>query len=71
MTTTRRILGALAALMVAAGANAQPAPPRTADVSIVLVHGALIDGSSWRGVYDLLTRDGYRVSIVQQPLTGF
>jgi len=70
MTTTRRILGALAALMVAAGANAQPAPPRTADVSIVLVHGALIDGSSWRGVYDLLTRDGYRVSIVQQPLTG-
>ena len=33
-------------------------------------HGALIDGSSWRGVYDVLTRDGYRVSIVQQPLTG-
>jgi pimeloyl-ACP methyl ester carboxylesterase len=31
----------------------------------------LIDGSAWRGVYDVLTRDGYRVSIVQQPLTGF
>ena len=38
--------------------------------SIVLVHGALIDGSAWRGVHDLLVRDGYRVSIVQQPLTG-
>jgi pimeloyl-ACP methyl ester carboxylesterase len=38
---------------------------------IVLVHGALMDGSSWRGVYNLLTRDGYSVSIVQQPLTGF
>ena len=34
------------------------------------MHGALIDGSSWRGVYDLLTRHGYRVHIVQQPLTG-
>ena len=39
-------------------------------MTIVLVHGALIDGSSWRGVYDVLTRDGYRVSIVQPPLTG-
>jgi pimeloyl-ACP methyl ester carboxylesterase len=39
-------------------------------VSIVLVHGALIDGSSWRGVYDVLTRDGYRVNIAQPPMTG-
>jgi pimeloyl-ACP methyl ester carboxylesterase len=39
-------------------------------VSIVLVHGALIDGSTWRGVYDVLARDGYRVSIAQPPLTG-
>ena len=27
-------------------------------------------GSGWRGVYDILTRDGYHVSVVQQPLTG-
>jgi hypothetical protein len=33
--------------------------------------GSGTDGSSWRGVYDVLTRDGCRVSIVQQPLTGF
>ena len=38
--------------------------------NIVLVHGANNDGSAWRGVYDILTKDGYRVSIVQQPLTG-
>lgn len=38
--------------------------------NIVLVHGAAVDGSGWRGVYDILTRDGYNVSIVQQPLTG-
>ena len=39
-------------------------------MTIVLVHGALIDGSSWRGVYDVLTKDGYRVRDVQPPLTG-
>ena len=70
MTTTQRFLGAMTALMIAASTNAQSAPSPTAAVTIVLVHGALIDGSSWRGVYDVLTKDGYRVSIVQPPLTG-
>jgi pimeloyl-ACP methyl ester carboxylesterase len=71
MTTSQKFLGAMTALMIAAGANAQSAPTPGAAVTVVLVHGALIDGSSWRGVYDVLTRDGYRVSIVQEPLTGF
>src|SRR6202040_910083 len=70
MTTTRRFLGAMTALMIAASASALSAPSFTGAVTIVLVHGALIDGSSWRGVYDVLTRDGYRVSIAQPPLTG-
>ena len=70
MTTIQRVLGVITALMIAASTNAQSAPSPTTAVNIVLVHGALIDGSSWRGVYDVLTRDGYRVSIVQQPLTG-
>ena len=70
MTTTRRFLAAMAALVIAAGTNVQSAPSPAAAVTIVLVHGALIDGSSWRGVYDVLTRDGYRVRVVQQPLTG-
>ncbi|MDO7882624.1 alpha/beta fold hydrolase [Salinibacterium soli] len=39
--------------------------------NIVLVHGAFADGSGWRGVYDNLTARGYRVSIVQNPLTSF
>jgi pimeloyl-ACP methyl ester carboxylesterase len=39
-------------------------------MNIVLVHGANTDGSGWRGVYDVLIKDGYHVSIVQQPLTG-
>lgn len=35
--------------------------------AIVLVHGGFVDGSGWRAVYDLLTRDGYRVAVVQNP----
>src|ERR1700721_1987351 len=37
----------------------------------VLVHGAWADGSGWRGVYDIHVRDGYNVSIVQEPETSF
>ena len=39
--------------------------------NVVLVHGAFADGSGWRGVYDRLTDRGYRVTIVQNPLTSF
>src|SRR3954451_6974712 len=35
--------------------------------NVVLVHGGFVDGSGWQGVYDLLTEDGYNVSIVQNP----
>ena len=34
---------------------------------VVLVHGGFADGSGWRDVYNLLTGDGYRVSVVQNP----
>jgi len=35
--------------------------------SVVLVHGAFVDGSGWRAVFDLLTHDGYHVAVVQIP----
>ena len=41
--------------------------------NVVLVHGGFVDGSGWAGVYDLLKKDGFNVSIVQNPtisLTG-
>jgi pimeloyl-ACP methyl ester carboxylesterase len=38
-----------------------------AEVSIVLVHGGFVDGSGWEGVYRALKKDGYSVSIVQNP----
>jgi pimeloyl-ACP methyl ester carboxylesterase len=39
--------------------------------NIVLVHGAWADGSGWKGVYNILVKDGYTVSIVQEPETSF
>src|SRR3954447_7489567 len=39
--------------------------------NIVLVHGAWADGSGWKGVNDILIKDGYTVSIVQEPETSF
>ena len=42
--------------------NTSPAPK-----NVVLVHGGFVDGSGWQGVYGLLTKDGYNVSIVQNP----
>jgi pimeloyl-ACP methyl ester carboxylesterase len=38
---------------------------------IVLVHGAWVDGSGWKPVYDILSKDGYDVTIVQIPETSF
>jgi hypothetical protein len=35
--------------------------------NVVLVHGGFVDGSGWQAVYDLLTKDGYRVAVVQNP----
>jgi hypothetical protein len=39
--------------------------------NIVLVHSAWADGSGWKGVYDILVKDGYNVSVIQVPETSF
>ena len=67
-----RILPALLATALAATAS-PAAQAQAADApvrNVVLVHGAFADGSGWRGVYDELTTRGYRVTIVQNPLTS-
>jgi len=35
--------------------------------NVVLVHGGFVDGSGWQGVYNILTKDGYNVRVVQNP----
>src|ERR1700758_871437 len=41
-----------------------------AQAAIVLVHGGFVDGSGWEDVYRILRKDGYEVSIVQNPTTS-
>jgi len=38
--------------------------------NVVLVHGAFADGSGWKALYQSLTKKGYQVTIVQNPLTS-
>jgi hypothetical protein len=38
--------------------------------NIVLVHGAFVDGSGWQSGYDILVKDGYHLTLVQEPLTS-
>jgi pimeloyl-ACP methyl ester carboxylesterase len=39
-------------------------------LTVVLVHGGFVDGAGWEGVYNVLKKDGYNVSIVQNPTTS-
>ena len=70
MTKSNALFCAVAALIGLSGADAEAAPAKTGATNIVLVHGALVDGSSWWAVYEILRKDGYRVSIVQEPLSS-
>src|SRR2546422_286456 len=42
-------------------------PQATVVKNVVLVHGGFVDGSGWQGVYKALKKDGYAVTIVQNP----
>jgi pimeloyl-ACP methyl ester carboxylesterase len=59
-------IAAAVALLSAAAVPARAEPVK----NIVLVHGAFADGSGWRRVADILGKDGYAVSMVQEPLTS-
>jgi len=69
MRTLPNLLVAAATAVAIGGGTAQASttPPIR---NVVLVHGAFVDGSGWRAVYDALEGDGYNVSIVEEPLTG-
>ncbi len=65
------LLAAAASIAVAAtGTSIASAQNDAAVKNIVLVHGGFVDGSGWKGVYDILKKDGYTVSIVQNPTTS-
>jgi pimeloyl-ACP methyl ester carboxylesterase len=67
---TRFIYGVLAimTIMLGIGENTMAQTKSTAVVkNIVLVHGGFVDGSGWEGVYNVLKKDSYTVTIVQNP----
>src|SRR5437870_10320081 len=67
---TRIIYGALAimTIILSMGENTMAQTKSTTVVrNIVLVHGGFVDGSGWEGVYNVLKKDGYTVTIVQNP----
>ncbi len=64
----RILFAAIISICLAGGTGAAFAAPVK---NIVLVHGAWVDGSGWKPVYEILTKDGYNVTLVQEPLTSF
>jgi pimeloyl-ACP methyl ester carboxylesterase len=75
---TRKSITTISAIATAASLSVAIPPANASDIipkdqsvrNVVLVHGAFADGSGWKGVYDNLTKRGYRVTIVQNPLTS-
>jgi len=66
--SSRFVSVAMSAALFAVGSDAAGATPaNAAKPSIVLVHGGFVDGSGWEGVYKILKKDGYEVTIVQNP----
>ena len=53
------------ALVTSATLHVAHAAPSEKSASIVLVHGAFVDGSGWKATYDILSKDGYEVLVVQ------
>jgi pimeloyl-ACP methyl ester carboxylesterase len=60
-------LAAATAMALATTANAAPLKATESIKNVVLVHGGFVDGSGWQKVYDILKKDGYNVTIVQNP----
>ena len=67
---TNTLIAAAATLAMAATAFTPAAAQPAGAKNVVLVHGGFVDGSGWQGVYNILKKDGYNVTIVQNPTTS-
>ena len=64
-TKVRLVLATLLLVLMAVPASADRLK------NIVLVHGAWVDGSGWKPVYEILAKQGFDVTVVQVPETSF
>lgn len=60
----------LSLLFTSVNVNAQAKTVAPKIKNVVLVHGAFADGSGYKGLYEVLTKKGYNVTIVQNPLSS-
>src|SRR6202140_986289 len=59
---------AIMTIILSMGENTMAQTKSTAVVkNVVLVHGGFVDGAGWEGGYNVLKKDGYTVTIVQNP----
>jgi pimeloyl-ACP methyl ester carboxylesterase len=70
MSNALSMIASVVSLALGANVSAALAADNAKVKSVVLVHGGFVDGSGWQGVYDLLKKDGYEVTIVQNPTTS-
>jgi pimeloyl-ACP methyl ester carboxylesterase len=67
MTHFKALAAAAVICLVATAVPASADPLK----NIVLVHGAWVDASGWKPIYDILTKEGFNVTMVQEPETSF
>ena len=69
MTSNLLTLVMAGAVSVASNDNADAPQTSPKAKNVVLVHGGFVDGSGWQQVYNILKKDGYNVTIAQNPTT--
>jgi pimeloyl-ACP methyl ester carboxylesterase len=70
-STITRTAALIAAILLTGGIQNVVAAPPAGIRNVLLVHGAFADGSGWEAVAKILAKDGYTVSVLQEPETSY
>ena len=70
MSSMLTLIAAAVGLALGVSVTASLAADGRPTKSVILVHGGFVDGSGWEGAYEILKKDGYDVTIVQNPTTS-
>jgi pimeloyl-ACP methyl ester carboxylesterase len=65
-----KLKAAIASAALLAGTGTAAAESGDTKPAIILVHGAIVDGSGWAGVHRILSEDGYKVTVLQNPTSS-
>src|ERR1700722_11739755 len=70
-STIARTAALIAAILLTGSIGSVAAAPPAGVKNVLLVHGAFADGSGWDAVAKILAKDGYTVSVLQEPETSY